>query len=182
MDMNIDNKNNLYDFLINSMDALCIKQDLTQIPYMDCVVLIGTHRDDYMNAVIEQVIKNNTEATIIILAKESMLHNINLKLHRIKTIITDEKYSENDYIKIKHVLQSKKVDGFFFRGQNYNEIGNENVLEIAKRLYNDNRDLSVYGTDMDGTIYKYKDIKIYMDGMYLYNKMNNYIYEVSEIL
>ena len=68
MNMNIDNKNNLYDFLINSMDALCVKQDLTQIPYMDCVVLIGTNRDDYMNAVIEQVIKNNTEATIIILA------------------------------------------------------------------------------------------------------------------
>ena len=110
------------------------------------------------------------------------MHNINLKFHRIKTIITDEKYSENDYIKIKHVLKSKKVDGFFFRGQNYNEIGNKNVLEIAKRLYNDNRDLSVYGTDMDGTIYKYKDIKIYMDGMYLYNKMNNYIDEVSEIL
>lgn len=56
------------------------------------------------------------------------------------------------------------------------------MLEIAKRLYNDNRDLSVYGTDMDGTIYKYKDIKIYMDGMYLYNKMNDYIDEVLEIL
>ena len=66
--MNVDNENNLYDFLIKSMNALCVKQSFTQIPYMDCVVLIGTHRDDYMNAVIEQVIKNNTEATIIILA------------------------------------------------------------------------------------------------------------------
>ena len=180
--MDVNKENNSYDFLIKSMDALCIKQKLTQIPYMNCAVLIGTNKDDYMNEIIEQLIKNNAEATIIILAKESMLNNINLKSHCIKTIITDEKYSKNDYIKIKQVIQSEKVDGFFFRGQNYNEIGNENVLEIAKRLYNDNRDLSVYGTDMDGTIYKYKDIKIYMDGMYLYNKMNDYIDEVLEIL
>ena len=80
------------------------------------------------------------------------------------------------------MIQSEKVDGFLFRGQNYNEIGNKNVLEIAKCLYDDNHNLNVYGTDMDGVIYKYKNIKIYMDGLYLYDKMNNYIDEVLEIL
>jgi hypothetical protein len=180
--MDVNNENNLYDFLIKSMDALCIKQKLTQIPYMNCAVLIGTNKDDYMNEIIEQLIKNNAEATIIILAKESMLNNINIKSHCIETIITDEKYSKNDYIKIKQVLKSKKVDGFFFRGQNYNEVGNKNVLEIAKCLYNDNHNLNVYGTNMDGDIYKYKNIKIYMDGLYLYEKMNDYIDEVLGIL
>ena len=180
--MDVNNENNLYDFLIKSMDALCIKQKLTQIPYMNCAVLIGTNKDDYMNEIIEQLIKNNAEATIIILAKESMLNNINIKSHCIETIITDEKYSKNDYIKIKQVLKSKKVDGFFFRGQNYNEVGNKNVLEIAKCLYNDNHNLNVCGTNMDGDIYKYKNIKIYMDGLYLYEKMNDYIDEVLGIL
>ena len=80
------------------------------------------------------------------------------------------------------MIHSKKVDGFFFRGQNYNEIGNKNVLEIAKLLYNDSSELNVYCTDMDGTMYKYKNIKIYMDGIHLYNKINNYIDEVLGIL
>lgn len=182
MKMNINNENNLYDFLLESMNALCIKQSWAEIPYMNCVVLIGTNNDDYMNRIIEQIKKNNAEATIIILAKKSMLNNINLKSYCIKTVITDEKYSENDYIKIKQVIHSKKVDGFFFRGQNYNEIGNKNVLEIAKLLYNDSSELNVYCTDMDGTMYKYKNIKIYMDGIHLYNKINNYIDEVLGIL
>ena len=43
--MDVNNENNLYDFLIKSMDALCIKQKLTQIPYMNCAVLIGTNKD-----------------------------------------------------------------------------------------------------------------------------------------
>ena len=50
--MDVNNENNLYDFLIKSMDALCIKQKLTQIPYMNCAVLIGTNKDDYMNEII----------------------------------------------------------------------------------------------------------------------------------
>ena len=182
MDMNINVKNNFYDFLLSSMESLCVKQNFNEIPSMKCAVLIGTNRDDYMHTVIEQLMRKNSEVNIIILAKQTMLQNMNIKFKNIKAVITDEKYSACDYKKIQYITHSKQIDGFFFRGQNYNEIGNQNVLEIAELIYNDNPDLMVYGTDMDGGIYRYTDIKIYMDGIHLYNQMNKYIDEVLEAL
>lgn len=181
--MNLRHRWNFHDFLVKSMDEMVVKQPLTDIEKMDCAVIIGTNREDYLKNMISILKNSNPKILIIILAKKNMLKNVNIKENDILVITTEEKYSVDNAGTILDYANNKKIGGFFFRGQNPNELGNINVLEIAEEIYiNNNSNLIVYGTDMDGEFYKYNNFKLYMSGMRLYKKMNEYIDEVLEKL
>ena len=68
-----------------------------------------------------------------------------------------------------------------FRSWEKDDMGNLNILEIADYIKRKNNGgLYVYGTDVDGQIYVYRDISTYVKALKLYNDINYFIDEVVD--
>ncbi|MGN0340403.1 MAG: hypothetical protein ACI4D0_07870 [Lachnospira sp.] len=172
--------NNLYDYLVDSIESLsiCINED--EIHSMKRFVIIGSNREEEIKKFVNIVHTKNPDVQIVVLMQEGMYS----KLYNIhddeKIILCNEKYSVKDADRILKEIRQEKIDGFFFVGRNKDDLGNLNILEIADYIqkYNNNN-LYVYGVDFNGDVYMYKDIAMYIKGLKLYNDINDFIDEVS---
>ena len=171
----------IYSLLVESIENLTIKIDRDDIGFMNCLIIIGANSSEKIERFINIAKSKNPNIKIIMLMQESMKQKLNCVHQNQISILCEKKYCEHDAERILKEAENDKIDGFFFVGTNKDDMGNLNILEIADYIKRKNNGgLYVYGTDVDGQIYVYRDISTYVKGLKLYNDINYFIDEVVD--
>lgn len=166
-----------YHYLIKTNQD-CVKEiKESEIKAMSCIVIFATRSYDLVKKMVQCVRQQKDDIKIILVARAYMLPKAKECLRDSDLVIVHEgNYSDEVVDKIKEY--GYPIDGVFFYTLQKHDLGNLNLLTIASKL---NEEAIVYGINKEEEIYEFFNLKLYLFGLHLYLKIDEYIEEVEKI-
>ena len=166
-----------YNYLIRTNHD-CVKEiKASEIHAMSCVVIFGTRSYDLIKRMVQFVRQQNDGVKIILVARAYMLPKAKECLRDSDLVIVHEgNYSDAIVDKIRHY--GYLIDGVFFYTIQKHDLGNLNLLTIARAL---NEQAIVYGINKEEEIYEFYNLKFYIFGLHLYLEIDEYVEEAEMI-
>ena len=171
---------NLYDELLKSIKG-CVRA----VPFQklaDCkhIIAIAVNEEGIIKEFLCRIFALSDTIEIVFIAQP--------KAAKILRTITDKNiyvvewqgtYTNEVTEVVNNQLGASEWDGFLYFCDQPINLRNMNILNIAE-AFKVRKDYSIYGVDIEGTLYEYQNIALYNRGIHLYEEVNTFISMCSE--
>ncbi len=163
-------------YLVENIEN-CISEDVSDIKKVRKGLVFGSNTFEVTLATIKKLQDENAEIYVVLQAqmvekiKEYIDSNINI-------IAWSGSYDVSivDYLRDN---VNDTFDAIFFYTQQANDLGNMNLLKIARYL---NDDAMVFGMDKSLMLVQYKNFSYYYDALMLYGEVNKFVRRTEELV
>lgn len=171
---------NLYDELLKSIKG-CVKA----VPFQklaDCkrIAAIAVNEEGIIKEFLHRLFAISETIEIAFIAQPKMaeiLRTITSK--NVYVVEWQGTYTNEVTEAVRNQLGVSEWDGFLYFCDQPINLRNMNILNLAE-AFKVRKDYSIYGIDIEGTLYEYQNIILYNRGIHLYEEVNTFVSMCSE--
>lgn len=171
---------NLYDELLKSIKGCVRAVPFQKLAGCKHIIAIAINEEGIIKEFLCRLSALSDTVEIVFIAQPKMAKILRtIPDKNIYVVEWQGTYTNEVATVVRNQLGSAGWDGFLYFCDQPVNLRNMNILNLAETL-KVRKDYSIYGIDIEGTLYEYQNIALYNRGIHLYEEVNTFVSMCNE--